>query len=177
MKKNIIIFSMMLTCSASWGAIGDIFKANATLNGNSTVEMQFRITGDNTCEVAYTETTQKIGPVTKTFKNAAIAVTTEGAIDIPSSVSNESTTYSVTSISENSFLNCDKITSVSIPNTVKTIGDKAFYECASLTSIDLSNATITSIGNQVFDNCIKLTSISFPNTVVSIGYEAFSGCI
>ena len=67
------------------------------------------------------------------------------------------------------------ITSISIPNSVKTIGDCAFIGCSGFTSISIPNS-VTTIGVAAFFGCIKLTSISIPNSVISIGGEAFSNC-
>ena len=72
-----------------------------------------------------------------------------GVVIIPSSVTYNSRTYSVTSIGGYAFEDCSSLTSVTIPNSVTSIGDKAFYDCSSL------------------------TSVTIPNSVTSIGYEAF----
>ena len=72
-----------------------------------------------------------------------------GVVIIPSSVTYNSRTYSVTSIGNYAFEDCSSLTSVTIPNSVTSIGDKAFYDCSSL------------------------TSVTIPNSVTSIGYEAF----
>ena len=56
-----------------------------------------------------------------------------------------------------------------------TIAGYAFYECISLTSITIPNS-VKSIDERVFYNCSSLTSINIPDSVTSIGYEAFSGC-
>ena len=82
---------------------------------------------------------------------------------------------SVTSIGDMAFCYCSSLESIIIPDSVTSIGVSAFYECSSLTSITIPNS-VTSIGESVFDDCSSLTSITIPNSVTSIGYSAFSGC-
>ena len=79
----------------------------------------------------------------------------------------------VTSIGN--FGGCNEITSVTIPNSVKTIRESAFSGCSGLTSITIPNS-VTSIGNSAFNGCSSLTSIIIPNSVTSIGGSAFYGC-
>ena len=81
-----------------------------------------------------------------------------GDIVIPSSITHEAKTYSVTSIGEFAFDNCKGMTSVTIPNSVTSIGDKAFFYCSGLTSITIPNS-VTSIGIMAFFYCSGLTSI------------------
>ena len=99
--------------------------------------------------------------------------TTPVAVSIPSSVTIEGSTFSVTSIGNSAFTNCN-LTSIEIPNSVTSIGNWAFTNC-NLTSIEIPNS-VTSIGNSAFGNCNGLTSIEIPNSVTSIGNGAFSSC-
>ena len=52
-----------------------------------------------------------------------------GDVVIPESVTYEGVNYSVTSIRENAFYVCRDLTSVTIPNSVKSIGRYAFMDC------------------------------------------------
>ncbi|MGN1207164.1 MAG: leucine-rich repeat protein, partial [Eubacteriales bacterium] len=81
----------------------------------------------------------------------------------------------VTSIRSLAFYKNAKMTSVVIPDTVKTIGDGAFLECMKLSSVQFGNG-VTSIGDQAFYDCIKLTSLSLPSSVEEIGTSAFGFC-
>ena len=108
-----------------------------------------------------------------------------GDIVIPSSVTDLGKTYSVTSIGDGAFYDCDGLTSITIPNSVTSIENRAFSGCNSLTNIMVEN------GNTVYDsreNCnaiIETTTNTLivgckntliPNSVTSIGDGAFYDC-
>ena len=98
-----------------------------------------------------------------------------GSVTIPSTVTYNGTTYSVTSIGVQAFLSCSSLTSITIPNSVTSIGTQAFRSCSGLTSITIPNS-VTTIGTQAFRSCSGLTSITIPNSVTSIGEDAFISC-
>ncbi len=99
-----------------------------------------------------------------------------GSVVIPANVAYETTTtYSVTSVGDDTFYGCSGLTSVTIPNSVTSIGDYAFYGCTGLTSVTIPNS-VTSIGDWAFRGCTGLTSVTIPNSVTSIGEYAFQGC-
>ena len=81
-----------------------------------------------------------------------------GSVTIPSSVTYDGTTYSVTTIGYRAFWDCSDLTSITIPNSVTSIGDYAFEYCSGLTSITIPNS-VTSIGDLAFSGCSGLTSI------------------
>ena len=58
-----------------------------------------------------------------------------GNIEIPASVSYKNNVYSVRRIESFAFRDCTSLTSVTIPDIVRSIGDCAFYGCDSLTSV------------------------------------------
>jgi hypothetical protein len=64
----------------------------------------------------------------------------------------------LTTIKDSAFYDCSNLTSVTIPDSVKTIGDKAFYECG-LTSVTIPDSVKT-IGGNAFYGC-GLTSVTF----------------
>ena len=76
-----------------------------------------------------------------------------GKVIIPESVTFNSKPYSVTSINNETFRECDNLTSITIPSSVTSIGEYAFYNCTGLTSITIPNS-VTSIGDHAFGRCI-----------------------
>ena len=100
-----------------------------------------------------------------------------GDIIIPEKVTspNDNIEYTVTAISDDAFANSSSITSVEIPNGVKTIGDMAFFCCGSLTSVTIPNS-VTTIGVGAFAVCYLMTSLTIPASVTSIGDNALGSC-
>jgi len=106
--------------------------------------------------------------------NATITITgytgPGGTVAIPSTING----LPVTSIGEEAFWNCTRLTSVTIPNSVTAIGDGAFA-CCGLTSVTIPNS-VTGIGIGAFEECPNLTTVMIGNSVNYIGNKAFSGC-
>ena len=98
-----------------------------------------------------------------------------GSIVIPESVTHEGVTYTVTSIAQMAFGECNDVTSITIPNTVTTIGRSAFIHCFNMTSIVMPNS-LESIGEYAFDNCKELATVTLPESLKSIGKGAFFCC-
>lgn len=74
-----------------------------------------------------------------------------GYVVIPSEVTHLGQTFAVTRIGNNAFYECGGVTSVVLPNTIKSIGRSAFKHCG-------------------------LKTINIPASVTTIDYEAFSMC-
>ena len=85
----------------------------------------------------------------------------------------------VTKVGSNAFYgyetDCEKLTSVTIPNGVTEIGYHAFYGLDNLQTINIPNSVET-IGYEALSYCINLKNINLPNSLTTIGYNAFSGC-
>ena len=79
---------------------------------------------------------------------------------------------SVTSIGKEAFKGC-ALTSINIPNSVKTIGNGAFSMCRGLTSITIPSS-VTSIGSRVLSDCSALTTITVDSN--NNVYDSREGC-
>ncbi len=78
-------------------------------------------------------------------------------------------------ITNQAFMHCSNLTSITIPNSVTSIDEYAFYYCENLTSVTIPES-VTELGNYAFYGCRKLASITIPNGVISIGNWAIGGC-
>lgn len=70
------------------------------------------------------------------------------------------------SINNSTFVNCNGLKSIMIPDSVTTIGDEAFRGCTSLSNIMIPDS-VTNIGNFAFSGCSGLASITGSATSVS----------
>ena len=125
--------------------------------------LYYNATSDSTVEVTYY------------VNNNNNDVYATGDVVIPSTITCNNTTYSVTSIGRVAFICCSDLITVSIPNSVTSIGERAFDGCSKLTSVNIPNS-VTSIERGVFRGCLVLTSVTIPNSVTSIGELAFEYC-
>ena len=121
-----------------------------------------------------------------------------GTVNIPSTVTHISTTYTVTRIGDYAFHHCSNLTNVTIPNSITSIGSAAFtccpklsgiilpdgvksieggtfYECSSLKDVSIGNS-VTRIGENAFYYCTSLAGIMLPNSVTAIGSSSFYVC-
>lgn len=81
------------------------------------------------------------------------------------------------SIGKDAFHNCRLLSSVTLPNTVKSIGSGAFSGCSNLKAIDGLSATgITKLEDYVFEDCASLGTIELPLTLTGFGKRVFDGC-
>ena len=111
--------------------------------------------------------------------------TLSGPLNIPATVSDGTNTYNVTAIGDKiefgarqSFWSFKKLTSLTIPEGVKTIGKMAFSDCIGLTGTLTLPSSLVSIGDYAFSGCTGLTgTLTIPNSVTSLGQDAFNSCI
>ena len=79
-------------------------------------------------------------------------------VAIPENIEYRTIKYSVTSIGGWAFSECNKMTSVYIPNSVTNIGARAFEGCTGLTSIEIPKS-VTNIEDFAFKGCNNITKV------------------
>ena len=89
-----------------------------------------------------------------TAMTAQIAVqsnnTAVGDIVINDTVTYEGVNYAVTSMADDAFANCNQLTSIVLPLTLRNLGSAAFLRCTNLTSCIIPDSTITEIPFEAF---------------------------
>ena len=80
----------------------------------------------------------------------------------------------VTSVGERAFVR-GNFKSLKMSDNLTTIGDNAFWECPKLTSIEFSN-NLEYIGQWAFAGCMELPSVTIPRSVKCIDLIAFQWC-
>jgi len=122
-----------------WSSVNEIYDGFVEIVG----DLKYKETGENTVAlIGYDETF------------------TATSLTIPSSITHEGNTYTVTEIKKDTFKNYTGLTSITIPNSVTSIGTSAFQNCSSLTSITIPNS-VTSIGTSAFHGCSSLNTLNF----------------
>ncbi|NIJ43838.1 hypothetical protein FHR24_000277 [Wenyingzhuangia heitensis] len=170
--KLLLLFSIISLQAQTFTADG--INYNITNEANKTVEV-----GDNTSYYKYVNNLDRFGSFFRGY-----------SVNIPSTVANGGTTYTVTSIGVGAFKDCGDMTSLTIPNTVTTIKEYAFYKQSALTSLTIPNSVI-SIGDFAFegggggirsslissiDNSSSIRSLTLGSSLKTIGISAFKNC-
>lgn len=101
--------------------------------------------------------------------------TYSGSLTIKGSVSYSGKDYTVVGIGKSAFSGSERLTSVTLPETVTYIDDNAFFRCRGLKNVQIPVA-VTSIGLRAFEECTSIESIELPSTVKKLGMSAFAGC-
>lgn len=81
----------------------------------------------------------------------------------------------VTMLNNYLFYQCTRLSSVSLPSTLKTIGAHCFDRCYSLAHIDLPSG-LTKLTYSAFQNCTNLKELICPESLTSLGQNVLWGC-
>jgi len=159
-----ILLLIALLCNTISVSAGTDYYCDFQVNG---IFYKF-ITG-KTDEVAVSYDNYETGRYGGNYTNYS------GSITVPSTVTYNSKTYTVTAVTDHAFYELSSVTYVSLPSTITSIGSYAFADCTSLYSINLPSSLKT-IEAGAFNGCIGLSSISIPDGVTTIGGSAFAEC-
>ena len=161
MKKLFAITTMMFLTLSAFAQYYDFSAVCAT--GQT---LYYNILNDHEVEITYPYNGD--GGSWLTYPEPA------GNLIIPSIVEHNGISYTVTSIGNRAFIECDQITSVEIPNTITSIQKQAFQNTG-ITSLEIPNS-VTSIGGWAFYHCDELLSLTIGSSVSFIGSGAFANC-
>ena len=92
------------------------------------------------------------------------------SVNIPSEVSDGTTTYSVVAVGAEAFRLNTSVMNVVIPEGVKRIEKKAFYNCTYIMSLSLPDG-LEYIGGGAFEGCKALSELTIPGTLNDWGYD------
>ena len=152
-----VIVALALFCATNTSIaqdVPDFYQENT--NGDT---LYYKIIGDNEVRVFYTsEDYDQYARLT-------------GTLVIPSTVTNQGTTYTVTTIGNFGGTN---YSAVDFPNTITNLEQGCFSQCTTLTAVTLPNS-VFEIGQHAFHGCTALATIALPNSVWVIGDGAFGG--
>ena len=81
----------------------------------------------------------------------------------------------LTSICDDAFEGCTKLTTIKLPKNVKTIGKRAFAKCSKLKVLVLPEG-ITAIGDSAFAGCKVLPKQAIPSSLTRIEDHTYEGC-
>ena len=132
-------------------------------------------TADNGLAYTILETTDGSKAVEVTYTNSKGGSYT-GDIVVPAQVTNESVTYNVTGVGAKAFYKCTGMTSVVLPEGLKSIAKEAFYGCTALPAVTIPS-TVTEILSYAFYNCKALEAVVIPDGVEVINTYSFNNCI
>ena len=82
---------------------------------------------------------------------------------------------SVKSFCSDTFNNCTSLSYITLPSDLEYIGIGAFAACRKLTSVYIPIG-VKVISDMAFNGCNGLVSVSIPEGVTDIGMASFSGC-
>ena len=158
-KKKLIAAVLALAMSCSSVPLMDITAPRSVITANA---------------ADYDEVTE--GDFTfRIYSDHAELVKFEVATVKDVSVPDKASGQPVTVIGDSAFRDNSALTTVTIPDSVKTIGVCAFQECSNLTEAAIGNGVVK-IGEYAFSGCKNLVDITLGENVAEIEQSAFSYC-
>lgn len=113
--------------------------------------------------------------IPSTYKDKPVSAIGKFAFSGCTQITSVELPESIKSIDLGAFYNCTSLKSAVIPSAVSSIGDWAFYNCSSLEKIDLSSSALV-LGTGAFNGCTKLKEINIGKGLKSIPQYCFADC-
>ena len=79
----------------------------------------------------------------------------------------------ITGVGDVAFACCETMTSLSLPDSLKSIGIAAFSDCPGLKSVVIPDG-VTELADFVFNSCTNLAEVTLPSKLESIGFATFA---
>ncbi len=165
MKKLFALLLCLSLCAALFTAGSPAFAEEAERETFTFINFEYVLLDDGTAEL-----TKYVGKA--------------DALTIPDALGS----HAVTSIGDQAFSGCYKLTSVTIPDSVTSVGANCFASCVKLSAVKVSpdHPTLAVIDGVLFSKADKrlvcypraliAESYSIPQGTKSIGDQAFFGC-
>lgn len=99
----------------------------------------------------------------------------DGEVVLPNYVERNGKKYKVDSIAEEAYYENEKLTSIVLPDSIKTIRSSAFMGCVNLVSVK-NGQSLQTISTHAFDGCEKLETLEISDLLETIGLGAFDDC-
>ncbi len=168
MKKKVLFAALALLASLTQDVLADPLFSMVVSTGQTIYfgSVTYNPTGNKICVVPPGATYGYVD----SYEGYAKPV---GDLVIPSTVTYNGETFTVTKVDKKAFYLCDSLTSVVLPSTITEIGSNAFNGCVRLRSINIPDV-VTTINSNAFSGCWVLDPVTVPSTVSTIGGNAFS---
>ena len=168
MKHTKTLFALLAVLTLTANAYGQYYAYDFSATAPSGQTLYYKVYDSTQVSVVHPRT------------NSSDSNYISGDLVIPETVSYDGTTYTVTELKTHNFMmgaffNCKTLTSVYVPNTVKSMGDYVFGYCSSLVSVHLPDS-ITVIPSEAFKGCTALPTITLGRCVSRINGDAFLQC-
>lgn len=140
--------------------------------GTKGLSFPYKTTGNETSVIGYSGESNSV-VLPKRYYGAIVNKIGENALSL-NRITSVTIPDSIVEIGASAFKNTS-ITSIVIPNNVKIIGDNAFKNCSSLTTVNW-NAISCRTKIEIFDDCLSLTEVNIGDNVTTIPDGAFQEC-
>ncbi len=171
-NKGLITANAIGIATITGSINGKSYICNVTIKKQLSDEQTFVI-GNMKFTIIKEAATSKSGSVSIGASNKNIK-----SFTIPEIIKYKGKTYNVVAISQNGFINCNKLKVVNSeakvannPN-LKVIGDSAFVGCSVLEKVNIDTRNLTTIKKYAFYNCknLRAVGVAFPGYDHKIPY-------